>query len=65
MKVWRLYVDGKCRGTYGDGLAAMRMAMADCANWYADGYTAEQVEVKHEEYSKGGKRADGIQTKDS
>ena len=50
MMVWRLYVDGECVGTYGDGLLAQSMAIAACQDWFAAGYTAEQVDVKHEEF---------------
>lgn len=50
MMVWRLYVNGECARTYGDGPAALTMAVADCQIWFAAGYTAEQVKVKHEEF---------------
>lgn len=46
MKVWRLYVEDECVGTYGDCRSAI-LAMQD---WFSCGYTAEQCEVKHEEY---------------
>jgi len=50
MKTWRLYVNGECMGSYGDGPAAMSMAIRAMQDWFAAGYTAEQCDVKHEEF---------------
>lgn len=50
MKVYRLYVSGECVGTYGDGPAARMMAMLAMGDWFKAGYTAEQCEVRYEEY---------------
>lgn len=50
MKVWRLYVNDECVGTYGDGSKAMSMAIIAMQDWFSYGYTAEQCEMKHEEY---------------
>lgn len=47
--VYRLYINGECVGTYGEGPAARRMAMFAMGDWFAAGYTAEQCEVRHEE----------------
>lgn len=50
MKVYRLYVDGECAGTYGDGPAARTMAYMAMGDWFKAGYTLEQCEVRYEEY---------------
>lgn len=50
MKTWRLYVDGECVGTYGDGTLAMRIAISTMQEWLSAGYTSEQCEVKYEEF---------------
>lgn len=50
MLVWRLYVNGECARTFGDGPLAQTLAIAECQKWFEVGYTAEQVEVKHEEF---------------
>lgn len=50
MKVWRLYVKGECVGTFGEGRAALTMAMQAMGAWFAAGYTSDDCEVKHEEY---------------
>ena len=48
--VWRLYVNGECVQTFGDGEAALNMAMFTMGEWFKCGYTAEQCEIKHEKY---------------
>lgn len=53
MMVWRLYVKGECVGTYGDGLAAMSLALRDMSKWINAGYSAEDCDIRHEEYTKG------------
>lgn len=50
MLTWRLYVNNECVGTYGEGSVAMSEAIRAMGEWFADGYTAEQVELKHEEF---------------
>ena len=50
MKVYRLYVKGDCKGTYGDGPAARMEAMFAMADWFACGYTADECEIRYEEY---------------
>ena len=48
--VWRLYVNGECVQTFGEGEAALDMAMITMGEWFKYGYTAEQCEIKHEKY---------------
>ena len=48
--VWRLYVNGECVQTFGDGVSALDMAMFTMGEWFKCGYTAEQCEIKHEKY---------------
>lgn len=50
MMVWRLYVNCECVQTFGDGRAALHMAMVAMCEWFKCGYTAEQCEIRHEEY---------------
>ena len=50
MKVYRLYVNGECAGTYGDGPAARMAAIFAMSDWFAVGYTAEQCEIRYEEF---------------
>lgn len=50
MMVWRLYVDGECAQTFGDGTLAMSMAYNAIGEWFKCGYTAEQCEIRHEKY---------------
>lgn len=49
MKVYRLYVNEECVGTYGNGPAARMMAMSEMGEWFKVGYTAEQCEIRYEE----------------
>ena len=48
--VWRLYVNGECVQTFGDGNGALTRAMVTMGEWFKCGYTAEQCEIKHEKY---------------
>lgn len=50
MKVYRLYVDGECVGTFGDGTAAMAAALRASDEWLNAGYT--DVDIRHENYEK-------------
>lgn len=43
---WRLYVDGELKGTY----CGLSQAVFASGEWYANGYTAEQIDIKHETY---------------
>ena len=48
--VWRLYVNGECVQTFGEGGAALTMATFTMIEWFKCGYTPEQCEIKHEKY---------------
>ena len=48
--VWRLYVNGECVQMFGDGEAALDMAMITMGEWFKYWYTAVQCEIKHEKY---------------
>ncbi len=52
MKVYRLYVDGECVGTYGDGPAARTMAMLAMGDWFDAGYDADRCKIRYEEYQE-------------
>lgn len=52
MLVWRLYVKGECVGTYGEGPLAMSLALRAMSTWFEAGYSAEDCEIRHEEYNK-------------
>ena len=52
MKVWRLYVDDNVAGTYGEGSAALTMAMLDMGELFSAGYDADRCEIRHEEYQE-------------
>lgn len=48
--VYRLYVNGECVQTFGEGPAARTMALLAMGDWFAAGYKAEQCEIRHEEF---------------
>lgn len=50
MKVYRLYVDDECVGTYGDGPAAKMAAMFAMSDWFAVGYDADRCRLEYEEF---------------
>ena len=50
MKVYRLYVDDECVGTYGDGPAAKMAAMFAMSDWFAAGYDADRRRLEYEEF---------------
>lgn len=48
VKVYRLYVDDECVGTYGDGSAAMVLALRDANKWLSFGY--KNIDIKREAF---------------
>lgn len=50
MKVYRLYVNGECVQTFGDGRSCLTMAYLAMGEWFKCGYTSEQCEVRYENY---------------